>query len=103
MRLLTFILAAMFFVPAGIQRTFAQNVENGRRLSERWCSACHAIGSASDTFNRAPSFASIATREAINANMIASFLLMPHATMPNYPLSRKDAEDIALFIAQLKK
>jgi hypothetical protein len=35
--------------------------------------------------------------------MIASFLLMPHATMPNYPLSRKDAEDIALFIAQLKK
>ena len=26
---------------------FAQNLENGRRLSERWCSQCHAIGSGS--------------------------------------------------------
>jgi mono/diheme cytochrome c family protein len=103
MRLLTFILAITLFVPVGIQPTFAQNVENGRRLSERWCSACHAIGSASDKFNRAPSFASIATREAINADVIASFLLVPHATMPNYPLSRKDAQDIALFIVRLKK
>jgi cytochrome c2 len=71
MPLLTFILAVTLYVPAGIQPTFAQNAENGRRLSERWCSACHAIGSALDKFNRAPSFASIATREAIDADVIA--------------------------------
>jgi hypothetical protein len=35
--------------------------------------------------------------------MIASFLLMPHATMPNPPLSREDAKDIALFIIGMKK
>jgi len=30
-------------------------------------------------------------------------LLMPHATMPNMPLSRKDAKDIAGFIMEMKK
>ena len=65
--------------------------------------ACHAIGSASDKFNRAPSFASIAAKPTIDADMIASFLLLPHATMPNLPLSRKDAQDIALFIVKMKK
>ncbi len=81
---------------------FAQNTENGRRLSERWCSECHAIGSASDKFDRAPSFASIAAKDAINADMIASFLLLPHATMPSPPLSRKDSRDIAQFIIEMK-
>jgi hypothetical protein len=35
--------------------------------------------------------------------MIASFLLLPHATMPNLPLSRKDAQDIAAFIIGMKR
>jgi mono/diheme cytochrome c family protein len=87
----------------GIQATFAQDAENGERLSERWCSGCHAIGSAADKFHGVPSFAAIAARESINANMIASFLLLPHATMPNLPLGRRDAEDIALFIMEMKK
>jgi mono/diheme cytochrome c family protein len=87
----------------GIQATFAQNAQNGARLSERWCSGCHAIGSAADKFHGVPSFAAIAARETINADMIASFLLLPHATMPNPPLSRKDAQDIALFIIEMKK
>jgi mono/diheme cytochrome c family protein len=103
MRLLTFLLAVTLILSEEIQPTFAQNAENGRRLSERWCSACHAIGSASDKFNRAPSFALIAANETINPDMIASFLLLPHATMPNLPLSRKDAQDIALFIVKMKK
>jgi len=82
---------------------FAQNPENGRRLSERWCSQCHAIGPAPAKFDRAQSFASIAAKEKITTEMIASFLRMPHATMPNVPLSRKDAQDIAAFIMDMKK
>jgi hypothetical protein len=35
--------------------------------------------------------------------MIASFLLLPHATMPNSPLTHNDAEDIAAFIMGMKK
>ena len=82
---------------------FAQNIENGRRLSERWCSQCHAIGPAPAKFDRAQSFASIAAKEKITSEMIASFLRLPHATMPNVPLSRKDAQDIAAFIMDMKK
>jgi mono/diheme cytochrome c family protein len=96
-------LSVVLILFGGIQATLAQNAENGRRLSERWCSECHAIGSASDKFHGIPSFASIAAKETINADMIASFLFLPHATMPNPPLSRKDAQDIALFIIEMKK
>jgi mono/diheme cytochrome c family protein len=86
----------------GIRATYGQNAENGERLSKRWCSGCHAIGFAADKSHGIPSFAAIAAKETINADMIASFLLLPHATMPNLPLSRKDAEDIALFIIEMK-
>lgn len=87
----------------GIQAACAQNAENGARLSQRWCSGCHAIGSSTDRTRRFPSFAAIAAKENINAGMIASFLLLPHATMPNPLLSRQDAQDIALFIIEMKK
>ena len=81
----------------------AQDVENGRRLSERWCVECHAIGMPEAKSSRVIPFASIAQRPDITPEMIASFLLMPHATMPNLPLSRKDAQDIAAFIIRMKK
>jgi mono/diheme cytochrome c family protein len=96
-------LSVALLLLGGVHATFAQNAENGRRLSERWCSECHAIGSAADRFHGIPSFAAIAAKKTINADMIASFLFLPHATMPNPPLSRKDAQDIALFIMEMKK
>jgi mono/diheme cytochrome c family protein len=87
----------------GIETPLAQNIENGKRISERWCSGCHAIDPASGKFKGVPPFAAIATKENITSEMIASFLLLPHATMPNFPLSRKDAQDIAAFIMEMKK
>jgi mono/diheme cytochrome c family protein len=87
----------------GSGAVFAQDVENGRRLSERWCSECHAIGPAPGKSSKALSFASIAARETVTSEMIASFLRLPHATMPNLPLTRNDAQDIAAFIMEMKK
>ena len=103
MRILKPHLAVTLLLSGGMQAALAQSVENGERLSQRWCSECHAVDLASDQRHRAPSFASIAARPTVNADMIASFLLLPHATMPNPPLSRKDARDIALFIIEMKK
>lgn len=97
------LLCAALILFGEIQSTFAQNAENRRRLTERWRSECHAIGSASYKFHGVPSFASIAARETLNADVIASFLLLPHATMPNPPLSREDAQDIALLVIETKK
>lgn len=80
----------------------AQNADNGRHLSERWCVECHAITPAPGK-SRAQSFAAIAAKEKISAEMIASFLKLPHATMPNLPLRGNDAQDIAAFIMSMKK
>ena len=87
----------------GIGAACAQNLENGRRLSERWCTECHAIDSTRAKPPRASSFASIAAKPTVTAEMITSFLHMPHSTMPNVPLRRKDAQDIAAFIMDMKK
>ena len=103
MRILTMPLSVAVALLAGNATSFAQDVENGRRLSERWCVECHAIGTPSAKTSRIIPFASIAERPGISNDMIASFLLMPHATMPNLPLSRKDAQDIAAFIMTMKK
>lgn len=86
-----------------VTTALAQNLENGRRLSERWCAECHAIGPAPGKPNRAQSFVSIAAKEIVTSEMIASFLRLPHATMPNVPLTRNDARDIAAFIMSMKK
>jgi len=96
------VVAATVLIAAG-SASRAQEVENGQRLSERWCVECHAIGTPTPKTSRIIPFASIAERPGITSEMIASFLLMPHATMPNLPLSKKDAQDIAAFIMKMKK
>ena len=96
-----FLSVALALLAAG-SAADAQNVENGRHLSERWCAECHAIGPASGKA-KAQSFASIAAKETVTADMIASFLRLPHATMPNVPLTRTGAQDIAAFIMGMKK
>jgi mono/diheme cytochrome c family protein len=82
---------------------FAQNVDNGQRLSERWCAGCHSIGTtAPRRAMAAPPFAAIAAKDNVTADMIVSFLNLPHATMPNVPLHGNDAQDIAAFILQAR-
>lgn len=99
-RLLHFFIVLLPFSACG--GAYAQNLENGQRLSERWCAECHTIGTAPGK-REAPSFAAIAAKEKITAEMIASFLLMPHATMPNPPLRQSDTRDIAAYIMGMKK
>jgi cytochrome c len=103
MRILIFQLYLALALLGGNAAGFAQDIEHGQRLSERWCSECHAIEASSPKPSRIISFASIAEKPAITSDMIASFLLMPHATMPNMPLSHKDAQDIAAFIMKMRK
>jgi len=92
-------LFSLAIVPfGGNAAALAQDTEHGQRLVERWCTECHAIASVPTRVDRAPPFAAIAAKPNISADMIASFLLLPHATMSSFPLSRKDARDIAAFI-----
>jgi mono/diheme cytochrome c family protein len=81
----------------------AQNIDNGRRISERSCAACHATNLPARRQARAISFTVIAEKPAMTADVIATFLLLPHVTMPGLPLGRGEAQDVAAFIMSLKK
>jgi mono/diheme cytochrome c family protein len=81
----------------------AQDIDHGQRLSERWCAECHLISPDQAKSRGALPFATIAAKENITVEMIAQFLRLPHATMPDAPLSRDDAKDIAAFMMQTKK
>lgn len=77
--------------------------ENGRRLADRWCSACHVVATDQQRASAdVPPFSTIARAPGFNAQRLAFFLLEPHPKMPSMSLSRKEAMDIADYIKQLR-
>ena len=82
----------------------AADAENGERLARRWCVTCHVVAADQVQANAdVPPFAVIARRPGFATADVASFLLSPHPKMPDFPLSRREAEDIAGYIATLAK
>lgn len=77
---------------------YAQDLDHGRQLAERWCAACHAIAGNPTKFRRALPFSAIAAKSGVTASSLAKFLQLPHATMSNLPLSQHDAADLAAYI-----
>jgi hypothetical protein len=77
--------------------------ENGRRLADRWCSACHVVGPGQQRASAdVPPFSTIAHAPGFNARRLTFFLLEPHPRMPSMSLSRKEAADIVDYIKQLR-
>jgi hypothetical protein len=65
---------------------------------------CHVVSSAQRVeIDHSPSFASIAQRADLSAEKLAFFLLEPHPKMPNMSLSRKEADDLAAYIAEQRR
>ena len=93
------ILAAVIGRPA-----LAADASNGGRLAERWCAACHVVSlDQRQAYSDAPPFAEIAKRPNFREGGVATFLLDPHAKMPNMNLTRFEAGDIAAYIATLRQ
>jgi mono/diheme cytochrome c family protein len=81
----------------------AADAANGERLAERWCSTCHVVTNAQRQANAdAPPFEEIAKRPAFSESGLTTFLLDPHAKMPNMNLTRTEAGDIAAYVAKLR-
>lgn len=98
----SFGILTMFIV--SILPTYAANPQHGLALAKRWCASCHLV---SPDQRRAsadvPPFATIAKSPSFDAKQLAYFLLEPHPKMPDLPLSRAAADDIAAYIATLKQ
>jgi mono/diheme cytochrome c family protein len=81
----------------------AADALNGRRLGELWCAACHVVTVRQRQANAdAPPFEEIAKRPNFSERGLATFLLDPHAKMPNMNLTRVEADDIATYIGTLR-
>jgi len=87
-----------------ITPAYAADPDNGERLAQRWCAACHVVSATQrqTTTDQAPPFATIAKIPGFDAAKIALFLLDPHPKMPDMGLSRTEAADLAAYIATLK-
>jgi mono/diheme cytochrome c family protein len=101
LRLLWFclLLPAILLAPASL----AADADNGKRLAQARCVPCHAL--ASDRPREvadAPPFETIASKFALNPEVLAFSLLDPHPRM-NLTLTRREAQDIAAYINTLAK
>jgi mono/diheme cytochrome c family protein len=100
-RMKILIIAATAF---GTSQTLAADIDHGGDLARRWCAACHLVdGTQKQAIADVPSFAMIAQKSDFTPEKIAFFLLDPHPKMPNFPLSRSEAADIAAYIGSLRK
>jgi mono/diheme cytochrome c family protein len=78
----------------------AADAANGGTLAKRWCAACHVVASDQQRGStQAPPFSAIADKLGFDTGRLAPFLLEPHPKMPNMNLSRKEADDLAAYIA----
>jgi hypothetical protein len=80
--------------------SYAANPQHGLDLAKRWCASSPDQGRASADV---PPFATIAKSSSFDAKELAYFLLEPHPKMPDLPLSRTAADDIAAYIATLRQ
>jgi mono/diheme cytochrome c family protein len=86
-----------------VQPSLAADALNGGRLAQQWCAACHVVSVNQRQANAdAPPFEEIAKRPNFRERGLVTFLLDPHAKMPNMNLTRMEADDIAAYIRTLR-
>jgi mono/diheme cytochrome c family protein len=98
------ILVAAVAAALGSSSAIAADADHGAVLAKRWCATCHLVESDQKQASAdVPPFTVIARKPDFAPEKIASFLLEPHPKMPNFPLSRDEAADIAAYIGSLRK
>lgn len=94
---------SLFAVLALIPPAAAADAANGEVLARRWCAACHIVAADQQSGNtQAPPFSAIARKPNFDSAQLALFLMVPHPVMPSMTLSRREAADLAAYIAVQK-
>jgi len=102
--LLILLVTAALADALGGPTALAADADHGADLARRWCAACHVVDNDQKQASAdVPPLAAIARRADFSPEKITSFLLEPHPKMPNYPLSRDEAADIAAYIGSMRK
>ena len=106
MRVLSSLIKVLVVAVAGLAGpcAMAADADHGSDLAKRWCAACHVVDTDQKLANTdAAPFAAIARKTDFTPEKVAFFLLDPHPKMPNFPLSRSEAADLAAYIGTLRK
>jgi len=85
---------------------FAQSGERaaGRRIATELCGDCHEVRPPFPAFYRyPPTFEEIAKRPSTTRLALKVFLQSNHTIMPNFIVSKSDADDIIAYILSLKR
>jgi hypothetical protein len=102
MRTFTFLQITVVLL-ASTAGSYGTDPEHGLALAERWCASSQVVSPEQQRASAdVPPFATIARSPNFDAKQLAYFLLNPHPKMPDLPLSRSAADDIAAYIATLK-
>jgi hypothetical protein len=81
----------------------AAHAAKGKRVAVRWWAPCHVVTpDQRHAYADAPPFKTIADRPNFSESGLVTFLLNPHAKMPNMSLTRIEANDIAGYIRTLR-
>ena len=85
-------------------QTTAANAAQGRVLADKLCKGCHVT--AADTEGvvinpDVPSFAAIARRPGIDAELLAGRVIIPHPPMPDTHLTVTELRDIIAYILSM--
>ena len=81
------------------------DADRGALLAQQLCAGCHLVesGQTSDVTVGVPSFNAIANKPSQTKDRVASFLIRPHAPMPNIQLSTQEIGDIVAYLDQLRR
>jgi tetratricopeptide (TPR) repeat protein len=79
--------------------------QNGKKLAEKNCSWCHAIGSSGESPNaKAPQFRTIQSRHPLVTlrEPLSRGVAAPHDQMPRFQLTNREIDEIVAYINSLK-
>ncbi len=85
------------------QGAAAADVKNGKRIAQMRCAPCHIVmQNQRKEVADSPPFQDIGRLNGFNAEMLAYLILAPHPRM-NLTFSREEVDDLAAYIASLRK
>jgi mono/diheme cytochrome c family protein len=89
---------------AGSAAAQTGDAQRGHELAERVCSTCHNVRPEPTTLSTdVKSFASIANKPGVTAEMLAGRIIIPHPAMPGVQLSVRELRDVIAYVLSLKK
>lgn len=93
--------AALLLCGTSMPARAAGDARAGQQMAERWCTGCHVVDRVTQGADTAPSFSSIAARDAKHPELLRAFLTAPHPPMTGFDLSRNEIDDILAYLASL--